>query len=373
MPDFSLIILSAGNSSRFDAPVKKQWLRIGEKPLWLHLADMFQNYADFSKTIVTASASEKWYMQNHCDYTIVEGGDSRQASLKAALDAVESDYVIVTDVARPCIPESMLNRILSAAGEADVIVPYLSVHDTVVYDRKTIDREKVRLIQTPQLSKTAVLKRALQSEQTHTDDSGAIRAAGGTVRYVEGSSEAKKITLRDDIKALKCLKPPVGRNLTGFGVDVHAFEEGRRMMLGGIEIKSPFGFRAHSDGDVALHALIDALLGASGAGDIGLWYPDTDTANKNIDSALMLEEVTNWIRGVGFVIGNVDITINAQTPKIGPYRERMRKRIAQILQIAPNLVNIKATTTEKLGFVGRKEGVAVEAVASLQYYNWNEK
>ena len=373
MPDFSLIILSAGSSSRFDAPVKKQWLRIGDKPLWLHVADMFQNYANFSKTILTASASEKRYMERFCDYTITEGGASRQASLKAALEAVESEYVLVTDVARACIPESMLRRILSAAGEAECIVPYLPVHDTVVYENRTIEREKVRLIQTPQLSKTAFLKRALESEIEYTDDSSAIRAIGGELHYVTGSSEAKKITLRDDIKALKCLKPPRNRYLIGFGLDVHAFEKGKRMVLGGVEIESAFGFRAHSDGDVALHALIDALLGAVGAGDIGEWYPDTDMANKDIDSKDMLEEVVNWIRGVGFEIVNIDLTIAAQIPKIGPHKERMCRQIAQLLHIAPNFVNVKATTTEKLGFVGREEGVAVKAVASLQYYKWNEK
>ncbi len=372
MPDFSLVILAAGSSSRFDAPVKKQWLRVGEKPLWLHVADMFQNYADFHKTILTAAHDEEAYMAAQCVYTVCRGGSSRQASLARALKMVETDYVLVTDVARACVPEAMVQAILAAAQEADIVVPYLGVHDTVVYQNQTIDRDAVRLIQTPQLSKTARLREALAGDEEYTDDSSAIRAIGGSVHYVPGSEEAKKITVRDDIRALRCLKPPTTRTLVGFGLDVHPFEEGRRMVLGGVEIESAFGFRAHSDGDVALHALIDALLGAAGAGDIGARYPDTDAANKDVDSAHLLDETVRWLEGVGFVIGNVDITITAQIPRIAPYKEAMRRRIAQVLRISPGFVNIKATTTERLGFVGREEGVAVEAVATLHYYNWDE-
>lgn len=373
MPDFTIVLLSAGNSTRFGQEVKKQWLRIGSKPLWQFVADNLTSESECEKVIITAHSDEASYMRKHGPYTIVTGGESRQESLKNALAHVDTEYVLVTDVARACIPSDMLARILEAKGKADIIVPFLPVSDTVVYQNETIDRDQVKLIQTPQLSRTAVLKKALASEILYTDDSSAIKATGGTVFYINGSTNAKKITIYDDLETLPCLEVPEQSVLTGTGFDVHRFCTGKKMVLGGVEIDSELGFEAHSDGDVALHALIDALLGSIGAGDIGEIYPDTDMANKDIDSKKMLAEVVRFIRQCGFIIGNVDITIMAQTPKLSPYKDSMRMRIAEILQIAPVRVNIKATTTEKLGFVGRKEGVAVEAAATVQYYNWKRK
>jgi 2-C-methyl-D-erythritol 4-phosphate cytidylyltransferase/2-C-methyl-D-erythritol 2,4-cyclodiphosphate synthase len=373
LPDFTIVILSAGNSTRFGQEVKKQWLRIGDKPLWQFVADDLAQKCRCEKIIVTAHPDEASYMRKHGSYTVVTGGASRQESLKNALAHVDTDYLLVTDVARACIPKDMLERILEAKGRADIVVPFLPVSDTVVYQNETIDRDHVKLIQTPQLSRTQTLKKALASDTLYTDDSSAIKAIGGTVFYVNGSINAKKITVFDDLETLPCLKEPDTTVLTGIGFDVHRFCTGKKMVLGGVEIESELGFEAHSDGDVAIHALIDALLGSIGAGDIGELYPDTDMANKDIDSKKMLAEVVRFMRQCGFVIGNVDITIMAQAPKLSPYKDSMRMRIAEILQIAPIRVNIKATTTEKLGFVGRKEGVAVEAAAAVQYYNWKRK
>ncbi len=373
MPDFTIVILSAGNSTRFAQAVKKQWLRIGDKPLWQFVADDLREKTGCEEILLTAHPDKAAYMRKHGDYTVVSGGESRQDSLKKALRKVQTPFVLVTDVARACVPAEMLGRILEAKDRADIIVPFLPVTDTVVYRNETIDREEVRLIQTPQLSRTEVLKRALEANTLYTDDSSAVKAMGGTIFYVKGSTNAKKITVYDDLETLPCLHAPSSEVLTGIGFDVHRFCSDRKMVLGGVGIDSEFGFEAHSDGDVALHALIDALLGAIGAGDIGERYPDTDVANKDIDSKKMLAEVVRFIRQCGFTIGNVDITIMAQTPKLSPYKDSMRKRIASILGIAPVRVNIKATTTEKLGFVGRKEGVAVEAAATVQYYNWKRK
>ncbi len=370
MPDFTIILLAAGNSTRFAQEVKKQWLRIDTKPLWQFVADRVAKQINAKDIIITAHPKEAQYMRIHGDYTIVPGGDSRQESLKNALAYVTTPYVLVTDVARACVPDEMTRAIVAAKEKADIIVPYLPVSDTVVYRNETIERDEVKLIQTPQLSRTEVLQKALQSKTLYTDDSSAVKAVGGTVFYIKGSINAKKITVYDDLALLPCLKAPAKTTLTGIGFDVHRFCSDKQMVLGGVEIDSELGFEAHSDGDVALHALIDALLGAAGAGDIGELYPDTDIANKDIDSKVMLAEVVTFIRNTGFEISNVDITIMAQAPKLSPYKEKMRQTIASVLKIAPVCVNIKATTTEKLGFVGRKEGVAVEAVASLQYYNW---
>ena len=372
MPDFTVILLAAGNSTRFrqTREVKKQWLRIDTKPLWQFVADRLSEQIQTDRIVITAHPDERQYMLKHGDYTVVAGGESRQESLKNALVEVKTPYVLVTDVARACVQDEMLQNILLAKEKADIIVPYLPVSDTVVYQNETINRDDVKLIQTPQLSKTEVLRKAMESETLYTDDSSAVKAVGGTAFYIKGSINAKKITVYDDLALLPCLHAPKPITLTGHGFDVHRFCHNKQMVLGGVKIDSELGFEAHSDGDVALHALIDALLGAAGAGDIGELYPDTDMANKDIDSKKMLKEVVAFIRSTGFEIVNVDITIMAQAPKLSPYKDSMRNTIAAILGIAPVFVNIKATTTEKLGFIGRKEGVAVEAVASLQYYNW---
>ena len=370
MPDLSLIILSAGNSTRFGSKAKKQWLRIDATPLWQFVAKRFTDQHQFADVIITAGTKEISYMKKHSNHTFIVGGSSRQESLKNALALVNTSHVIVTDVARACIPNEMIKRIINSRNQADIIVPYLSVSDTVVYKDETIDRDEVRLIQTPQLSKTSVLKKALEQKEIFTDDSSAVKSIGGTVFYEKGSIKAKKITRYDDLNALECLSAPNNNTFVGTGFDVHQFCENKKMYLGGVEIESPFGFLAHSDGDVALHALIDALLGAIGAGDIGELFPDNDDTYKDLDSKVMLKEVVTFINEVGFEINNVDLTIMAQTPRLSTYKDEMRRVIASILKIEPIKVNIKATTTEKLGFVGRKEGVAVEAVSSLHYFNW---
>jgi 2-C-methyl-D-erythritol 4-phosphate cytidylyltransferase/2-C-methyl-D-erythritol 2,4-cyclodiphosphate synthase len=373
LPDLSLIILSAGNSTRFGADVKKQWLRIGDTPLWQFVTDRFTDNFEFLDVIITASKKEINYMQKHTNHTFIIGGESRQESLKNALKHVKTTHVIVTDVARACIPIEMIGRIVDAKDRADIIVPYLAVSDTVVYKNETIDRDEVKLIQTPQLSRTAILNQALEQKEIFTDDSSAIKSIGGTLFYEKGSIKAKKITRYDDLETLECLSEPKNTTFVGSGFDVQQFSENKKMYLGGVEIDSDFGFLAHSDGDVALHALIDSLLGAIGAGDIGELFPDNDNRYKDLDSKVMLNEVVTFIREVGYQINNVDITIMAETPRLSTYKEKMRRVIASILKIEPVRVNIKATTTEKLGFVGRKEGVAVEAVSSLNYYNWKRK
>lgn len=370
MPDLTLIILSAGNSTRFGCSVKKQWIRIGDDPLWRFVAKRFTDFRDFTDIIITASSKELNYMKKYCDYTFIEGGKTRQESLQNALKCVKTSHVLVTDVARACVPPKMIEEIINSFNKADIIVPYLEVSDTVVYKNETIDRDKVKLIQTPQLSNSDILKQALKQKEIFTDDSSAVKRVGGEVFYIKGSIKAKKITRYDDLEGLECLKQPKSTTFVGTGFDVHQFCEDKKMYLGGVEIESKLGFKAHSDGDVALHALIDAILGAIGAGDIGELFPDSDDRYKDLDSKVMLKEVVKFVKEVGYEIGNVDITIMAETPRLAKYKNEMRKVIASVLECDRIFVNIKATTTEKLGFIGREEGVAVEAVASLNYFNW---
>lgn len=370
MSDLSLILLAAGSSSRFDMSVKKQWLRIGHKPLWQFVADSFSSTYSFDKIIIVSSIEDIAFMQNYSDYTFVKGGDTRQESLKNALEATNSKYVLVSDVARACINENLINRILEQKDEFDSVVPYLNVTDTIVYENKTIDRDKVKRIQTPQLSLTNSLRQALRLEDEFTDESSAIVANGGTRGFVIGDNEAHKITFAHDLNKLSCLDAPSNDILSGNGFDVHALNNKGRMYLGGVKIETEYGFDAHSDGDVALHSLIDALLGAAGMGDIGMLFPDNDNTYKGIDSKELLRVVVKKLYNYGFIIINVDITIAAQKPKLAEYKDQMRQVIAAILQIDKARVNVKATTTEKLGFIGRSEGVGVLANANLKYFNW---
>ena len=370
MSELTLVLLSAGSSSRFGTDVKKQWLRINHQPLWQFVAQKLKNTHYFLKIIIVASKDEIGFMKNYADYTYVIGGQTRQQSLKNALNEVSSKYILVSDIARACINDDFLQRIIHEKRDADSIVPYLKVTDTIVYKNTTIDREEVKRIQTPQLSRTDALKVALQTEKEFTDESSAIVANGGTRHFILGDEEAHKITYIQDLNKIPCLDAPSNDTLSGNGFDVHAFDTQGEMWLGGVKIESDFGFLAHSDGDVALHSLIDALLGAAGMGDIGILFPDNDDAYKGIDSKELLQRVVTKLYSFGFVIVNVDVTIMAQKPRIGKYKLLMRKTIAQILQIDMSRVNIKATTTEKLGFIGREEGVAVTSNANLKYFNW---
>ncbi|MCB4743345.1 MAG: bifunctional 2-C-methyl-D-erythritol 4-phosphate cytidylyltransferase/2-C-methyl-D-erythritol 2,4-cyclodiphosphate synthase [Sulfurovum sp.] len=372
MSKITLILLGAGNSSRFKSSVKKQWLYSGETPLWLQVAQQFEATGIFANIIIVSSTDEIHYMKYFADYTFIAGSNSRQASLINALSRVETEYVMVSDIARCCVPCEMIMRILDAKEKASCIVPVLPIADTLYMDDTPINREKVRIIQTPQLSVTKILKKALSTEQIFTDESSAIMALGEKVHFVDGSPLAHKLTTQNDLEKLSCLHAPTATNIVGFGIDIHPFENGKIMKLCGVTIDVNYGFKAHSDGDVAIHALIDALMGASGMGDIGEFYPDTDPTYADIDSTEMLEDIVKRINSYGLKINNVDITIMAQVPRLLPYKTKMRTTLASLLGITPNRVNIKATTAEKLGFVGRKEGITVYAVANLTYFNWKK-
>jgi len=373
LSDLTLILLAAGEATRFERNVKKQWLRIGCDPLWLKVARSFEDMGLFSKIVVASHPEEIGYMRRFGDYRFTKGGGSRQESLLNALEEVDTELVLVSDVARVCVDRDICLRLLEAIEGADSAVPAIKVSDTVYYEGRPADREKFLRIQTPQLSRTERLRSALRAGKIHTDESSAIYESGGKVVFVEGDDSLHKLTFSKDLRHLPCLEgkgPDTDISFTGTGYDVHAFERGREMVLCGVKIDVDYGFRAHSDGDVAIHALIDALLGAAGMGDIGELFPDTDQAYRGADSGRLLEEVVGKIRRCGFDIVHADLTIAAQAPKLSPYKESMRERLASLLGIGSAFVNVKATTTEGLGFVGRKEGVAVSAAATLKFHDW---
>jgi len=366
--DVTLIILSAGNSTRFNYEVKKQWIRIENKPLWQFVADRLNSFYPFKKTIITANPEEKKIYEKISNYEIVKGDKERQLSLINALERVNTKYVMITDVARPCVPKEIILNLIQNIKDYDCIAPFLKPVDTVVYENKTINRDKVRLIQTPQLSKTSILKKALKTNQLFTDERAAIEAINGKITYILGSEESKKITYFKDLN-LPCLKKPSNIILTGNGYDTHKFEKNKKMILGGVEIDVDYGLKAHSDGDVVIHSLIDALLGAAGFGDIGEFFPDIDEKYKNIDSTKLLEYVKNLLTKTGYEIINADISIIAEKPKLKDYKTKIQKNLSKLLN-AP--VNVKATTNEKMGFIGRGEGIAVISTANLKYKDWYE-
>ncbi|WP_418184596.1 bifunctional 2-C-methyl-D-erythritol 4-phosphate cytidylyltransferase/2-C-methyl-D-erythritol 2,4-cyclodiphosphate synthase [Aliarcobacter vitoriensis] len=374
MLDVTLVVLCAGNSTRFEKMCKKQWLRVGNEPLWLNVTKRLSSYSKFSKTIVVSHKDELNYMKNFSDcYTFVEGGDTRQNSIKNALKKVDTKYVMISDVARACVNKDIVLNLLENKDKASCIVPILDVSDTVIFEENTINRDKVKLIQTPQLSNTQVLNKALDTPRDFTDESSAIKAISEKIFYIKGNIESKKITFGNEIEQIPCLKKPSNNFFTGTGFDIHAFEENKEMFLGGIKLPYEYGFKAHSDGDVLIHSVIDALLGAIGGGDIGEFFPDTDEKYKNIDSKILLENIVNFIYNVGYEIVNIDLTIIAQKPKINPFKIEIKSSMAKLLKLEKQFINVKATTAEKLGFIGRAEGVAVQSIATLKYYDWTQK
>ncbi|MDX4048017.1 bifunctional 2-C-methyl-D-erythritol 4-phosphate cytidylyltransferase/2-C-methyl-D-erythritol 2,4-cyclodiphosphate synthase [Aliarcobacter skirrowii] len=374
MEDVTLVVLCAGNSTRFENVCKKQWLRVENEPLWLNVTSRLNSYSNFKKTIVVSHEDELRYMQNfNDDFLYVKGGETRQNSIKNALNFVDTKYVMISDVARACISKDMIDRILELKDKATCVVPVLGVSDTVIYEKNTINRDEVKLIQTPQLSLTDVLKKALDTNIEFTDESSAIKNSGYEISYVKGCVKAKKLTFLDDLDEIPCLKSPSKNFFTGFGFDLHSFEDNKPMFLGGVELPYSYGFKAHSDGDVLIHSLIDALLGAIGAGDIGEFFPDTDERFKNIDSKKLLEYIVRFVKNVGYEIVNVDITIIAEQPKINPHKIEIKNSLSKLLNLPKQFINVKATTSEKIGSIGRKEGVVVQCVANLKYYEWDKK
>jgi 2-C-methyl-D-erythritol 4-phosphate cytidylyltransferase/2-C-methyl-D-erythritol 2,4-cyclodiphosphate synthase len=373
MEKITLVVLSAGGSTRFEHSVKKQWLRVADEPVWLFVTNRLSKLHNFDQVIVVSSPEEISYMENFSDdFTFVAGGNSRQESMQNALKHIDSDYVMFTDVARTCIPDNIILDLIENKNKAKCIVPALRVNDTVIFNGDTINRDDVKLIQTPQLSHTKTLKKALDTTTEFTDDSSAIKALGEDIYYIQGSTKSAKLTFGSELSQLDCLENPSEDTFIGSGYDIHKFEEKKPMVLGGVQIPCEFGFKAHSDGDVLIHSVIDALLGAIGAGDIGEFFPDTDPKYKNANSQELLKYIVEFVQNVGYEIVNIDVLVLAEVPKLNPYKKLIKEKMASLLGLPKQKVNIKATTAEKMGFIGREEGVAVQSVASCKYYDWRK-
>ncbi len=304
-------------------------------------------------------------------YLVVTGGATRQLSVRAGLEALEPHdpaAVLIHDAARPNCPPEVVGRLVEALRKAPAAIPVLPVIDSMIETdghvmRAKADREQLRRVQTPQAFSFRLIlaaHRCWQGEPDAGDDAQVAQAAGYEVALVEGDERLRKLTFAEDF-----LDQTIPAIRTGTGFDVHRLEAGEELWLCGILIPHHKGLAGHSDADVALHAVVDAVLGAAGAGDIGLHFPPSDPQWRGAPSARFVEHAVALAAEAGYRVGNVDLTIICEAPKVGPYRDAMREQLAQLLGTGLEAVNIKATTTERLGFTGRGEGIAAQAVATL--------
>ncbi|HEY1144582.1 MAG TPA: 2-C-methyl-D-erythritol 2,4-cyclodiphosphate synthase, partial [Sphingomicrobium sp.] len=293
-------------------------------------------------------------------------------SVRAGLAAIAGDAVLVHDAARPFCPPEVIDRLLSSLEFHEGAAPVLHVGDTLARVGETlgdaVDRKGLARVQTPQAFRLGALRAAYErwTGPSPTDETTVVRAAGMKVAAVEGDPALEKLTLPADFeRAEQWLS---GRLVprTGMGFDVHAFAGEGPLILGGIEIAHDRGLAGHSDADVVLHAITDALLGAAGLGDIGEHFPPSDPRWKGAASALFLAHAVELVAAKGGFIDHIDCTVVAEAPKIGPHRAAMRARVAEITGLNVDQVSVKATTTEGLGFTGRREGIAAQAVASIR-------
>lgn len=382
MLSVSLVLLAAGNSTRLKIPCKKQNLYIDNQPLWLYLAKIYEKLYNFEKIIIVCD-EPSFYKLKDPSYIYVKGGDERYESIKNSLDKIDSEYTLITDVARVYINPNVLNELIKNAPNYDCVFPTIDVVDTVYNSNKNLyeNRKDLKLVQTPQISKTNILKSI--NLANFTDESSAILASGGKIFAIYGDELSFKITNKSDLKKLKLLNLKKPRNdiFCGYGYDVHEFcssnvgyklnddNFNKDLILAGVKINETNALKAHSDGDVLSHALADALLGACGLGDIGEMFNPNDNKYKNANSLELLKIAYQKCQNYGYELINADITICAQIPKISPFKDEMKKNLIRVLNCAN--INIKATTTEKLGFVGRCEGISVSAVANMKYYDWS--
>jgi len=311
----------------------------------------------------------------------VWGGATRQASVRAGLEALRKsapDFVLIHDAARPFLSDGLITRAIAAAQLHGAAVPAIAIADTVkridAHDMvtETLDRSHLRTVQTPQAFAYGLIsdlhrRAAAAGREDFTDDAALAEWAGHRVSVFAGESGNVKLTTRDDFARAEALRSALLADMRiGNGFDVHAFSEGNHVMLGGIRIAHSRGVTGHSDADVVLHALVDAILGALAEGDIGTHFPPSDPQWKGASSDRFLDFACERVRARSGVIANLDVTIVCEAPRVSPHRDAMRARIAAIAGIAVDRVAVKATTSEKLGFAGRGEGIMAMATATLR-------
>ena len=385
------ILVAAGRGLRAGAGGPKQYREIGGRPVIFRAMQAFSEHPDvFAVQPVVnpddaAVFSEAVAGLRHQPPT--NGGATRQASVHAGLEALAAakpDIVLIHDAARPFVTSAVISRAIDAAGRTGAAVPAVPVTDTIkqVSDaghvEATPDRARLRIAQTPQAFRFDVIldahrRAAREGRSDFTDDAALAEWAGLTVATFEGDPANMKLTTPEDfVREEARLAAQLGDIRTGTGYDVHAFGDGDHLMLCGVRVPHSRGFLAHSDGDVGLHALVDAILGALADGDIGSHFPPSDPQWKGAASDKFLKYAVDRVTARGGRIANLEVTMICERPKIGPLRDVMRARIAEITGLHISRVAVKATTSERLGFTGREEGIAATASATIRL-PWDDK
>lgn len=379
------ILVAAGRGERSGLGIPKQFAPLGGRPLLAHSYAALARHPAVERLVVVVGAGQEEQARAALGpagegTTFVTGGATRRASVRAALDALDQaddlpapERLLVHDAARPFLPAAVIDRLIAALDDAEGAIPVLPVADTLVGNAggimgAAVDRDALARVQTPQAFRFATLLRAHRAcppDAPATDDAGLLRALDAPVALVEGDAMLEKLTYPADFARAEALLAATRQPRTGLGYDVHRLVEGKPLWLCGVEIPHSHGLSGHSDADVAIHALVDALLGALAEGDIGSHFPPSDPQWKGAASHLFLAFARDRVAARGGAILHVDVSLICEAPKIGPHREAMRARIAEILAIPLEAVSVKATTTERLGFAGRREGIAAQAVATI--------
>jgi 2-C-methyl-D-erythritol 4-phosphate cytidylyltransferase/2-C-methyl-D-erythritol 2,4-cyclodiphosphate synthase len=370
------LIVAAGKGERLGGDVPKQFLSIGGKPVlrWA-VESLICHPAVTSVRVVIGGRQEDAAgsaLEGLDVGELISGGAERADSVRAGLAAVGGDAVLVHDAARPFCPPEVVDRLLAPLEFYDGAAPVLPVGDTLARVgeelTETVDRTGLVRVQTPQAFRLDALRDAYDrwTGDSPTDETTVARAAGMRIATVEGDPVLEKITTAADFARAEQWLAGRLTPRTGLGFDVHAFADEGPLMLGGVAVPHDRGLAGHSDADVVLHAITDALLGAGGLGDIGEHFPPSDPQWKGASSDRFLAHAVELLRAQGAILDHVDCTIIAEEPKVGPHRAAMRARIAEIAGVGLDQVSVKATTTEGLGFTGRREGIAAQAVASIR-------
>jgi 2-C-methyl-D-erythritol 4-phosphate cytidylyltransferase / 2-C-methyl-D-erythritol 2,4-cyclodiphosphate synthase len=370
------LIVAAGSGSRMGGDAPKQYRPIAGKAVLAHAVDALASHpAIYAVRVVIGAGQEAFARQALADRHVGElitGGAERSDSVRAGLRAIEADNILVHDAARPFCPHGVIDRLLAALDAAEGAVPVLPVADTLARADgslgEAVDRSGIVRVQTPQAFRLSSLAEAYAqwSGAGATDESTVLRAAGREVAVVEGDPALEKLTTAADWQRAEAWLNSRAVPRTGLGFDVHAFAGDGPVIMGGIAVPHDRGLAGHSDADVVLHSITDALLGAAACGDIGQHFPPGDPGWQGADSSIFLAHAAELVRRAGGTIDFVDCTIICEAPKVGPHRDAMRSRVAEILGIPVGSVSIKATTTERLGFTGRREGIAAQAVANIR-------
>lgn len=367
------VIVAAGQGLRAGQPLPKQFARWRGKPVVRHSAEALAAAGIAPIVVAIPENGEEIAaaaLAGISGIRLVTGGATRQTSVRKALEALADDapeLVLIHDAARPVLPQQVVDRLIAALAEYPAAIPVLPVVDSLAHAEGELmgapaRRELLRRVQTPQafrFGEILAAHRAWDGTPDAGDDAQVAQAAGLSVALVEGDEVLHKLTYASDFTPAL---PPIR---VGTGYDVHRLADGEELWLCGVRIDHPRGLAGHSDADVAIHALVDAVLGALGDGDIGSHFPPSDPQWKGVSSDRFLAHAVERAQAAGYRIGNVDLTIICEAPKIGPHRQTMRERLAALLGVEVGLVSVKATTTERLGFTGRGEGIAAQAVATL--------